>query len=72
MLKRLWEIWKQVAHAIGDFQARVLLTVIYGVLVLPFGLLVRLFADPLQTKHRPTAWSEHVPGPNDVTWARKQ
>lgn len=72
MLKLLWETWKHVAHAIGDFQARVLLTVIYALLVLPLGLLVRLFADPLRIKHQPTAWTERVPEPIDMTWARKQ
>ena len=39
-LKRLWEGWKKIAHKIGNFQARVLLTVFYAVLVLPFGSLV--------------------------------
>ena len=40
--------WKKIGHAIGNFQARVLLTVIYYVLILPFGLvgarLLRLHA----------------------------
>ena len=45
-LKRMWEGWKRIAHVIGDFQARVILTIFYAVLVLPFGLAVRIFADP--------------------------
>lgn len=72
MVKRLWKAWKRVAQAIGDFQARILLTIIYVLLALPLGLLVRLFADPLRIKHRPTAWTERVPEPIDMTWARKQ
>jgi len=38
MLKRGWQAWKRIAHKIGNLQARVLLTVFYGVIVLPFGL----------------------------------
>jgi len=46
-MRRLWEAWKRVAHRIGDFQARVLLTVCYLVVVAPFALIVRLATDPL-------------------------
>ncbi|MBI1739038.1 MAG: hypothetical protein HYR58_07300 [Acidobacteria bacterium] len=56
MLKRLWERWKKIAHAIGNFQARLLLTLLYAVLVLPFGLIVRLFADPLRIRRLPSQW----------------
>jgi hypothetical protein len=72
ILRRLWAGWKRVAHAIGDFQARVLLTLIYAVLVLPFGLLVRLFSDPLNIKKRPANWLEHPQETIDAEWARRQ
>lgn len=72
MLKRVWEVWKRIAHKIGNFQARVLLTVFYGVLVLPFGLAVRLFSDPLRIKRRPTQWLDHPNEACDLHWARKQ
>ncbi len=72
MWKRLWESWKRIAHAIGNFQARVLLTLLYVVLVLPFGLAVRLFADPLRIRKRPRAWNEQVRGGADLDWARRQ
>lgn len=69
---KLWEGWKKIGHAIGDFQARVLLTVIYSVLILPFGLLVRCFADSLQTKKRTVEWLDHPAIPNDLNEARRQ
>jgi len=72
MLKRLWEAWKRIAHKIGNFQARVLLTILYIVLVLPFGLGVRLFADPLQIRKRPTGWLDQEPAAHDMDWARRQ
>ncbi|HKN17303.1 MAG TPA: hypothetical protein VJX47_10190 [Candidatus Sulfotelmatobacter sp.] len=71
-LKSLWEGWKKIAHKIGNFQARVLLTVFYAVLVLPFGLAARLFSDPLRIKKRPTEWLDHPDEPADMAWARKQ
>jgi hypothetical protein len=71
-LKALWNSWKRLAHKIGNFQARVLLTILYAIVVLPFGLIVHLFSDPLHIKSRPTKWSEHSPELYDMSWAQKQ
>jgi hypothetical protein len=71
-LKRLWAAWTRLAHKIGTFQARVLLTVLYALLVLPFGIIVRVFADPLRIKKRPTRWLDHPDEANDLQRARKQ
>jgi hypothetical protein len=71
-LKVFWSIWKRVAHRIGNFQARVLLTILYAVILLPFGVISRLFSDPLQLKHRPTKWMDHPPEVHDLPWALKQ
>jgi len=35
-LKRLWQGWKRVGKKIGDFQARLLLTIFYFVILAPF------------------------------------
>jgi hypothetical protein len=72
MLRRAWQGSKQIAHKIGNFQARVLLTVFYGVLVLPFGLAARLFSDPLRIKKTPTEWADHPDDSYGMDWARKQ
>jgi len=48
--KRIWEWWKPVAHKIGNFQARVILTVFYFTIFVPFAILVKLFTDPLRIK----------------------
>ena len=71
-LKKLWAAWKRVAHRIGDFQARVLLTFIYAVLVLPFGLAIRLFTDPLKIKKSPAKWIDHPQDVIDLNWAHRQ
>jgi len=72
MLKRLWQAWKALGRKIGNFQARVLLTVFYALLVLPFGLAVRFFADPLRIKRLPAQWLDHSDEPTDLQWARRQ
>ena len=73
MLKRVWQTWKQVAHAVGTFQARILLTVFYAVLVLPFGIVARLFSDPLRIKRPgPRQWLEHPDETHDLQWAKRQ
>jgi len=59
-LRRLWQGWKRVGKKIGDFQARVLLTVFYFVILAPFALGVRLLADPLALKRR-AGWHPVTP-----------
>jgi hypothetical protein len=72
MLKRAWQAWKKIAHKIGNFQARILLTLFYAVLVLPFGIVVRLFSDPLRINRRPADWLNHPDEAYDMQWARRQ
>jgi hypothetical protein len=71
-LKQAWEAWKKIAKVIGNFQARVILSVFYAILVLPFGLAVRLFADPLRIKKLPTTWLDHSDEACDMQWAKRQ
>jgi hypothetical protein len=52
MLRRLWVGWKSIAHKIGTFQSRVLLTGFYFLILAPFGLGVRLLSDPLRLKRQ--------------------
>ena len=72
MLRRLWEGWKCVSRAIGNFQARVLLTIFYVVLVAPIGLLVRLFADPLRIRRPCERWLEKDADETNMVAARRQ
>jgi len=72
MLKRAWQTWKRVARTVGTFQARVLLTIVYALLVLPFGIFMRLFSDPLRIKHPPSRWLEAPTEAQDLPWAKRQ
>lgn len=59
ILRKVWQFWKRVGQAIGDLIARVVLSVFYFTLMLPFGLGVRLFGDPLGIRHKSqTLWME--------------
>jgi hypothetical protein len=59
MPRRLWERWKVIARKIGDVQSRLLLSVFYFVILAPFGLGVRMLADPLRL--RPQRLSHWLP-----------
>jgi hypothetical protein len=46
-LGRFWTWWKRVARKIADFQGRLILTVFYFTVLVPFALVVRFGTDPL-------------------------
>jgi hypothetical protein len=71
-IKKGWAAWKKLAHKIGNFQARVILSLFYAVLLLPFGLAARWFSDPLRIKKLPEQWLDHPSEAYDMDWARKQ
>jgi len=64
--------WNKFGHAIGNFNARVILTLLYSTVMALFGLPVRLSGDLLHTKKRPEAWFDHPPLPNTLEEARRQ
>lgn len=72
MLKGAWHSWKRIAQTLGTFQARVLLMIVYALLVLPFGIFVRLFSDPLRMRRRPSQWLETPIETHDLPWAKRQ
>jgi hypothetical protein len=74
LLARAWARWKAIAHAIGNFQARLLLLIFYFSIVPVFALIVKLFKDPL-TLRPPSHDSLWVEGPtcdSTLQAARKQ
>lgn len=49
--RKLWAGWKRIAHKIGRFQTKVIITLFYFLVLSPFGGLLRLFGwDPLDSK----------------------
>ncbi len=72
-LGRAWVRWQALARRIGEFQGRVLLAVLYGALVIPVGLGLRLLRDPLG-RRRPAAtnWTPRTASPATLDEARRQ
>ena len=46
-LRKVWHAWKRFGQFMGDLIGRLVLTVFYFTLLMPFGLGVRFFGDPL-------------------------
>jgi hypothetical protein len=62
-----WARWTVIARAIGNFQARVLLTLFYFVVVPPFALLLKATKDPLQLRPYGTSfWTARGEGQTDT------
>jgi hypothetical protein len=74
MVRKLWERWKHVARKLGDFQARVLMTLFYFVILGPLAMVLRWRSDPLAIKATaPRGWCDRearVGGP--MAHARRQ
>ena len=65
MLRDLWSRWKRFAQKVADFQARLILTIVYFLILGPFGLVVSLFRDPLKVKHPPKV-PQWIPRPVEL------
>ncbi len=62
-MKNIWEWWKRVARKIGDFQARIILTIFYFIILGPFALAIRWWSHPLAIKaDNPRGWHPKTEG----------
>jgi len=73
-VRKLWERWKQVARKIGDFQARVLMTLFYFLILGPVAMVIRWQSDPLAIKvTTPRGWRDsEARGGKAMEHARRQ
>ena len=53
LTKDFWQGWKAFGHFLGNLVARVVLSIFYFTIFVPFAFGVRLFSDPLQIKTTP-------------------
>ena len=51
---RIWTQWRRAAHAIGVVQTRFIMLLIYVLVVVPTGLLLKMSSDPLHLKPQET------------------
>lgn len=49
-LRKVWHAWKKIGQFIGDTIGRLVLTLFYFTLFVPFALGVRLFGDPMKIR----------------------
>lgn len=71
----LWQRIKKVSHTIGDFQARLLLTILYAIFIVPVGIALRFSDDVLQQRIRPEGgsfWQKKRTLDHDLSHARRQ
>jgi hypothetical protein len=69
-LVAVWEWWKPIALKIGEFQSKVILTVLYVVLLGPFTP-VFVVKDPLGLR-RAAGWQRFQTRAADLAAARRQ
>jgi hypothetical protein len=50
IFRKIWATWKRVGQFLGDWIARVALTLFYFTLFVPFAMGTRLFGDPLDIR----------------------
>jgi hypothetical protein len=73
-LERLWRGWKAFSLCLGNYQSRVWLALFYFLVVVPFGLGVRSFVDPmrLRARHAESAWTAREKSAAGLESARSQ
>lgn len=52
-MRKIYTIWKNIAEKIGNFQATILFSLLYFIVVSPIGVIVRLFKDFLNQESDP-------------------
>lgn len=77
VLSNIWAGWKRVAHAIGRFQTRLLISLFYVLVISPLGLIMRLFGwDPLEVRRskarRDTNWKPAASEEPNLDTMRRQ
>ena len=73
-LETIWNRWKQFGQLIGDVFARIVLTVLFFTVLVPFGIGVRLFGDPLRVKSENpgTCWTKYSGDAANLLLSRRQ
>ena len=67
LFRRIWQRWVDFSGRMGNIQGRLLMGFFYFLVVTPFGLLYRLFADPLGIKKTPSSSNWGAKEPTDLT-----
>ena len=71
LLKKIWKKWRAFGQVMGDFVARIFMTVFYFTVAVPFGIGVRLGKDPLRLKSKEVAWLKREERAETIETARR-
>ena len=72
-LKRFWETWKRFGRFMGNLITRIVLTLLYFTIFVPFGIGASLFTDPLQIKtDREKSWNQRESGDESLEEIMRQ
>jgi len=52
MLKKLWNFWLKLAHYIGEFNSKLILSLFYFLLLAPIATIYKIKCDILQIKKK--------------------
>jgi hypothetical protein len=74
LLHKFWQAWKRFGQFLGDILARVVLTLFYFTVFVPFGLSVTLLSDALQIRWPGSSplWLSRQTGDRSINDARRQ
>ncbi|HZW03153.1 MAG TPA: hypothetical protein VFF68_04455 [Anaerolineaceae bacterium] len=73
MLQKIWQKWKAFGEILGNILARVVLTLFYFTVFVPFAIGARLFGDRLEIKSPPAAlWRARTLTGDSLENARRQ
>ena len=72
ILHLAWDRFTIIAGIVGDVQGRVIVTLFYFTILVPFGIGSRLFSDALRVKSSSPQWLDRAPVENGLEEARRQ
>ena len=74
LLRNAWELWKRFGQFLGDWLARIVLTIFYFTVFVPFGLGVTLLSDPLRIRQSdgPDLWLSRQTGDQSLDDVQRQ
>ncbi len=67
-----WGRFKTIIAIVTDIESRLIATVFYFTILVPFGIGSRLLSDPLQMRNKEISWSSREPIPDDLEVAKRQ
>jgi hypothetical protein len=74
IIQLAWYRFKIITAIIGDVQGRLIATLFYVTVLVPFGLASRMLSDPLRIRRNSptTSWLDRLPVSEELESARRQ